>query len=140
MLIIKPEHKLQYFMVGIVTLFISMFIKIFNNDNNVSFSEYLKKSKIAITLEKSGIRGFTWGIVATDSKNYKKPLDKIIINNATHEELVSCPGIGSITATKILLDRKKHGKFKSWTDFMDRIPQIATYTIEILKHAGVQLD
>ncbi|NIP31650.1 MAG: hypothetical protein GTO02_19310 [Candidatus Dadabacteria bacterium] len=41
---------------------------------------------------------------------------KVNINTATVEQLVELPGIGEITATKIINKRKELGKFKSLED------------------------
>ena len=42
------------------------------------------------------------------------------VNKATAAELDSIKGIGPGTSTKILDERKK-GNFKSWTDFIERV-------------------
>jgi comEA protein len=48
----------------------------------------------------------------------KPPLKPININTATSEELQQVPGIGPVTAEKILTMRKSYGAFKSVDDLL----------------------
>jgi comEA protein len=48
----------------------------------------------------------------------KPPLKPININTATAEELQQVPGIGPVTADKILQMRKSYGAFKSVDDLL----------------------
>jgi len=48
----------------------------------------------------------------------KPPLKPININTATSEELQQVPGIGPVTAEKILAMRKSYGAFKSVDDLL----------------------
>ena len=48
----------------------------------------------------------------------KPPLKPININTATSEELQQVPGIGPVTADKILQMRKSYGAFKSVNDLL----------------------
>jgi competence ComEA-like helix-hairpin-helix protein len=48
----------------------------------------------------------------------KPPLKPININTATSEELQQVPGIGPVTADKILQMRKSYGAFKSVDDLL----------------------
>ena len=48
----------------------------------------------------------------------KPPLKPININTATSEELQQVPGIGPVTAEKILTMRKSYGPFKSVDDLL----------------------
>lgn len=65
-------------------------------------------------------------------------LNRLDINSATFAELVLCPGIGSKTAHKILLERK-YRKFADWRDLQDRVQGISTGKVEKLKEAGIRL-
>jgi len=57
--------------------------------------------------------------VASVSAATKKPPPKPInINTATSEELQQVPGIGPVTAEKILQMRKSYGAFKSVDDLL----------------------
>ena|ERR1700686_5063042 len=58
---------------------------------------------------------FATGTVATAKK---PPLKPININTATSEELQQVPGIGPVTAEKILTMRKSYGAFKSVDDLL----------------------
>src|SRR5712664_1492857 len=55
---------------------------------------------------------------ATLATTKKPPLRPININTATSEELQQVPGIGPVTAEKILLMRKSYGAFKSVDDLL----------------------
>jgi comEA protein len=48
----------------------------------------------------------------------KPPLKPVNINSATSEELQQVPGIGPVTADKILQMRKSYGVFKSADDLL----------------------
>jgi competence ComEA-like helix-hairpin-helix protein len=48
----------------------------------------------------------------------KPPLKPVNINTATSEELQQVPGIGPVTADKILQMRKSYGAFKSVDDLL----------------------
>ena len=48
----------------------------------------------------------------------KPPLKPVNINSATSEELQQVPGIGPVTADKILQMRKSYGAFKSVDDLL----------------------
>src|SRR5260370_28348924 len=55
---------------------------------------------------------------ATLATTKKPPLKPININTATSEELQQVPGIGPVTADKILQMRKSYGAFKSVDDLL----------------------
>jgi comEA protein len=55
---------------------------------------------------------------ATFATTKKPPLKPININTATSEELQQVPGIGPVTAEKILTMRKSYGAFKSVDDLL----------------------
>lgn len=65
---------------------------------------------------------------------------KVFINTARPDEMIACPGIGSVTATKIFEERSQNGAFRSWNDFKERVRGIGDMKIELLKEAGVRLD
>jgi comEA protein len=54
----------------------------------------------------------------TFATNKKPPLKPININAATSEELQQVPGIGPVTAEKIVQMRKSYGPFKSVDDLL----------------------
>ncbi len=64
--------------------------------------------------------------------------NRLNINSATFAELVLCPGIGSKTAHKILLERK-YRKFVDWRDLQDRVHGISSRKVEKLKETGIRL-
>jgi comEA protein len=58
-------------------------------------------------------------IAAPSFSNTKKPpLKPVNINTATASELQEVPGIGPVTAEKIVLMRKSYGSFKSVDDLL----------------------
>jgi competence ComEA-like helix-hairpin-helix protein len=59
---------------------------------------------------------FAWPALAIATK--KPPLKPININSASAEELQQVPGIGPVTADKILQMRKSYGAFKSVDDLL----------------------
>ncbi|MDD3145991.1 MAG: hypothetical protein PHD82_01705 [Candidatus Riflebacteria bacterium] len=68
-----------------------------------------------------------------------KAPDHVIINEATHEDLVACPGISSKTADLILRERRA-APFFDWRDFDTRVKGMGAGKIERLKEAGVRLN
>jgi DNA uptake protein ComE-like DNA-binding protein len=76
--------------------------------------------------------------VEIEEKKAKQP-GFIYINEATHTELMLCPGIGSKTAALILLERQ-HAPFSDWRDFSDRVKGIGATKLEALQEAGVKLS
>jgi len=63
---------------------------------------------------------------ATLATTKKPPLKPININTATSEELQQVPGIGPVTAEKILLMRKSYGAFKSFRPASHQRPRQKT--------------
>jgi competence protein ComEA len=55
---------------------------------------------------------------ATNAGKKKPPAKPVNINTATSEELQQVPGIGPVTAQKILQMRKTYGPFKSVDDLL----------------------
>ena len=63
--------------------------------------------------------GLFLGIAVPSLATTKKPpLKPVNINTATSEELQQVPGIGPVTAEKILQMRKSYGAFKSVDDLL----------------------
>jgi len=63
----------------------------------------------------------------------------VIINEASHAELVACPGISSKTAGLILRERK-FAPFFDWRDLQSRVKNIGPGRIQTLQEAGVRLS
>jgi competence protein ComEA len=63
------------------------------------------------------------------------PAGPVHLNSATLEQLDSLPGVGPVTAQKILDYRQKHGAFTS-LDELDAIPGIGAARIEQLRDAA----
>ena len=59
---------------------------------------------------------FTFAAISVATK--KPPLKPVNINTANSEELQQVPGIGPVTAEKILQMRKSYGSFKSVDDLL----------------------
>ena len=60
------------------------------------------------------------------------PACPVHLNNATLEELDGLPGVGPVTAQKILDYRQQHGAFSS-VDELDAIPGIGPKRLEQLR-------
>src|ERR1700682_6607549 len=57
-------------------------------------------------------------VSALSAATKKPPLKPININSASSEELQQVPGIGPVTAAKILQMRKSYGAFKSVNELL----------------------
>ncbi len=71
-------------------------------------------------------------------EHHKISPNHVVINDASHEQLMACPGIGSKTATLILKERI-YGNFYDWRDLRTRVKGFSLDKIENLKEAGVKL-
>ncbi len=65
--------------------------------------------------------------------------DRIIINEASREQLLACPGIGSRTADMIMAERR-FAPFADWRDFDDRVKSIGPAKVQAMKEAGVRIS
>lgn len=72
-------------------------------------------------------------------EKHKKKATHVVINEATHEELMQCPGIGTKTASLILTERQ-FGQFVDWRDLQDRVKNIGEAKILRLQETGVKLS
>ena len=61
------------------------------------------------------------------------------VNKATAAELDSIKGIGPGTSTKILDERKK-GNFKNWTDFVERVKGVGDSNAAKFSTEGVTVN
>jgi competence ComEA-like helix-hairpin-helix protein len=74
-------------------------------------------SKLKIRLSLS-ILALCFAFAVSSGATKKPPLKPININTANSEELQQVPGIGPVTAEKILQMRKSYGAFKSVDDLL----------------------
>ena len=70
--------------------------------------------------------------VAGGASSTAMPATKVSLGSATLEELDALPGVGPVTAQKIVDFRQKHGPFRS-VDDLDAIPGIGPARIEQLR-------
>jgi competence protein ComEA len=61
------------------------------------------------------------------------------INKANQAELESVKGIGPAMATRMLNERKK-GEFKDWTDLMGRVKGVKDHQAAKLSEAGLTIN
>lgn len=64
---------------------------------------------------------------------------RVVINEATFEDLVACPGIGGKTAA-LILEERRFGLFFDWRDLETRVKNIGAGKIRTLQDAGVRLN
>lgn len=85
--------------------------------------------------------GISKALISVDEISQTGPIspELVIINEATHEELVACPGISSKTAQLILLERR-FAPFFDWRDLQSRVKNIGPGRIQTLQDAGVRLS
>ncbi|MBK6006722.1 helix-hairpin-helix domain-containing protein [Ramlibacter ginsenosidimutans] len=62
------------------------------------------------------------------------------VNKATAAELDSVKGIGPSTSKTIVDERKKHGDFKSWEDFISRTKGIGETKASSLSKEGLTVN
>ncbi len=63
----------------------------------------------------------------------------VFINEATFDELVKLPGVGSVTASLIIQEREIR-KFNDWDDIIERVKGMGTGKVENLKSLGVRVN
>lgn len=68
-----------------------------------------------------------------ESVNVEEPLDMVNINTASIEELESLPGIGPVTAEKIIIYRQENGLFGSIEEIQD-VSGIGPVKFNNIKH------
>lgn len=73
------------------------------------------------------------------SEHHEISANHVILNEATHRQLLACPGIGSKTANLILKERS-FARFFDWRDLQTRVKGLGNTTIERLQDAGVRLN
>jgi competence protein ComEA len=85
----------------------------------------------ACTLSLSPLSGVSYAASAADTTN-KQMAQDVNINTADQEMLTQLPGIGPVTAGKIVDYRKANGKFKS-VDELTNVKGIGDKTLAKLK-------
>jgi competence protein ComEA len=74
----------------------------------------------------------TRGAAAATGSGPPSPSAPVDLNSATAEQLDALPGVGPVTAQKIVAYRQEHGPFRS-VDDLDAIPGIGPSRIENLR-------
>jgi hypothetical protein len=92
-------------------------------------------ANIAISFEDSGKHNLN----SAKQSDKKISATRVVINEATHEQLMSCPGIGSRTAALIVKERA-FTRFYDWRDLHDRVKGMSNTRIDNLKEAGVRIN
>ena len=111
----------KYIMVSAIFLFIGIMLGIFFGRNSGSDSILLTQANSSEINTSSPTTAY-----------YDEVLGRININSATVDELTSVPGIGSVTAQRIVEYRRKYGKFYSINDLL-KIKGISETTLDDIR-------
>ena len=111
----------KYIMVSAIFLFIGIMLGIFFGRNSGSDSILLTQANSSEINTSSPTTAY-----------YDEVLGRININSATADELTSVPGIGSVTAQRIVEYRRKYGKFYSINDLL-KIKGISETTLDDIR-------
>ena len=111
----------KYIMVSAIFLFIGIMLGIFFGRNSGSDSILLTQTNSSEINTSSPTTAY-----------YDEVLGRININSATADELTSVPGIGSVTAQRIVEYRRKYGKFYSINDLL-KIKGISETTLDDIR-------
>lgn len=69
----------------------------------------------------------------------RQAASQVVLNQADRSALLACPGIGPVTADRLLAARRE-GPFLSWDDLSRRVPGLGETRIAQLRAAGVRLN
>ena len=111
----------KYIMLSAIFLFIGIMLGIFFGRNSGSDSILLTQANSSEINTSSPTTAY-----------YDEVLGRININSATVDELTSVPGIGSVTAQRIVEYRRKYGKFYSINDLL-KIKGISETTLDDIR-------
>jgi len=111
----------KHILLSTIFLFIGIMIGVFIGSGTDGDAIQLTKTDISI------IDG-----PAPTTAYYDEVIGRVNINTATAEELSSIPGIGKVTAQRIIEYRRKYGKFYSINDLL-KVKGIGASSLEEIK-------
>ncbi len=136
MFLIKSE-ELTHFRILIILVILIGIIQLLTDSDKVSIKKIVVegKNQIKAVISSETHELETIQVIQTGNVNP----DRVVINTASFEDLICCPGIGEKKAKKIINERK-FKPFIDWRDLEDRISGISKSQVEILKNAGVKIN
>jgi len=100
--------------------------------SNINLAEKVKDEQMIKVTKIGENPGNQSSNTGNSSVNIAGNNGKININTASKEQLDSLPGIGAVTAQKIIDFREQHGKFQKIDDIMN-VPRIGQKLFEQIK-------
>ena len=129
------EIEIVHLRILIVVVIVLGYVMSFEQTDGKSVKETVFKGQAQIAVE----IGREDTLVVSVEEYGELAVDKVVINKATFEQLLACPGIGHITA-QLIIQERSHRPFYDWRDFQDRVSGIGEFRVEELKNAGVRLN